>query len=242
MVREAKQKSRKPRLKRVAPSSATWLEVIPNPCFLLDKNGVIVASNCLARTEMGFRDRELKGSVLWDYLVKESQVPFKKLFRQAKEGENGRQVEVCFQRKDRTILETLVHCAPFSDGTHSNAAVAVVAQNISLQKEKELEFLQFSEVIHRTINPIEITDAKGKIVYVNPAFEETSGYTKEELIGKNPNTLSSGKHPKEFWAKVWSTILQGKVWVGEIENRRKNGEPLHTQLLISPIIDATGKI
>jgi len=79
-------------------------------------------------------------------------------------------------------------------------------------------------------------------VYVNPAFEKVSGYTKEELIGKNPNTLSSGKHPKEFWQQVWTTILSGKVWVGEIENQRKNGEPLHTELLISPIIDASGKI
>jgi PAS domain S-box-containing protein len=242
MVPEVKHKSRKPRLTPSAPSSTSWLEIVPNPCFLLDRKGVIVASNRLARTEIGFRGRELKGSLLRDYLVKESQVPFKNLFRQVKEGVNGRQVEVSFQRKDGAILQTLVHCAPFSDGTHSNAAVAVVAQNISLQKKKELQFLQFSEVIHRTINPIEITDARGKIVYVNPAFENASGYTQEELIGKNPNTLSSGKHPKEFWAKVWSTILQGKVWVGEIENRRKNGEPLHTQLLISPIIDSTGKI
>ncbi len=242
MAPEVKHKSIKPRLKAVAPSTMNWLDVVPNPCFLLDKNGVIAISNHLAKMETGFRGNELEGSLLWDFLVKESRVPFKKLFRQAKQGENGRQVEVCFQRKDKTILETLVHFTPFSDGAHSNVAVAVVAQNVSLQKQKELQFLQFSEVIHRTINPIEITDASGKIVYVNPAFEKVSGYTKEELIGKNPSALSSGKHPREFWQKVWATILSGKVWVGEIENRRKNGEPLHTELLISPIIDASGKV
>ena len=119
--------------------------------------------------------------------------------------------------------------------------MALVAQNISLQKEKELRFLQFSEVIRQTINPIEITDANGKIVFVNPAFEKASGYTREELIGRNPSILSSGKHPKEFWQKVWATIRSQKVWVGEIENRRKDGEPLYTQLLISPIVDAVGK-
>lgn len=229
-------------MKSVSPISTSWLEVIPNPCFLLDKNGVIVASNRLAKKETGFRETELGGGPIWSYLVEASRDPFKRLFRLAKEGKNGRSVEVCFQRKDGTILETLAHFTPFNDGADSDIAVAVVAQNISLQKQKELQFLQFSEVIHRTINPIEITDANGKIVYVNPAFERASRYTREELIGKNPNALSSGKHPKEFWAKVWSTILSRKVWVGEIENRRKNGEPLHTQLLISPIIDGSGKI
>jgi PAS domain S-box-containing protein len=242
MTPEVKRKSRKPRLKAVTPSSMNWLNIVPNPCFLLDKKGVIVRSNQLAKVEMGFRGSELEGSLVWDFLVKESRVPFKKLFREAKQGQNGRQVEVRFQRKDRTILEVLAHFTPFTDGAYSNVAVAVVAQNISLQKQKELQFLQFSEVIHRTINPIEITDASGKIVYVNPAFEKVSGYTKEELIGKNPNTLSSGKHPKGFWKEVWATILSGKVWVGEIENRRKNGEPLHTELLISPIVDVSGKV
>lgn len=229
-------------MKQIASSSISWLETVPNPCFLLDKNGVIVASNRLARMETGFRERELEGSPVWSRLVEESRDPFKTLFRQVKRGEDGHQVEVCFQRKDGTILETLAHLTSFNDGIHSGVTVAVVAQNISLQKQKELQFLQFSEVIHRTINPIEITDASGKIVYVNPAFEKVSGYTKGELIGKNPNTLSSGKHPKEFWQTVWKTILSRKVWVGEIENRRKNGEPLHTELLISPIIDASGKI
>jgi PAS domain S-box-containing protein len=241
MAQEVKRKSRKPRVKAVRPSGINWLDVVPNPCFLLDKNGAIVDSNRLAKAETGFRDKELNGNPVWDYLVEESRVPFKRSFREAKQGVDGRQVEVLFQRKDKSILETLVHFAPFTDGTHSNVAVAVVAQNISLQKQKELQFLQFSEVIHRTINPIEITDAGGKIVYVNPAFEKVSGYSKEELIGKNPNTLSSGKHPKELWQKVWATILSGRVWVGEIENRRKNGEPLHTELLISPIVDASGK-
>jgi PAS domain S-box-containing protein len=242
MTPEAKRKSGELKLKSASSASMSWLEVVPNPCFLLDRNGCIVASNRLAKTETGYRSSELEGIPIWEFLAEDSDTAVRKLFRRAKQGVSGNHVEAHFRRKDKSILETLVHFSPFNDGVDHDIAVAVVAQNISLQKKKELQFLQFSEVIHRTINPIEITDAKGKIVYVNPAFEKASGYTQEELIGKNPNTLSSGKHPKEFWAKVWSTILQGKVWVGEIQNRRKSGEPFHTQLLISPIIDATGTI
>lgn len=218
------------------------MNVFPGPCFLLDKNGIIKASNRLARKELGYRESDLRGDPLWNYLSEGSRVAFRKFLHRAGRGDHAHQMEVIFCRKDGTSLEAIAHVAPFGREDGKDGGVALVAQNISEQKEKELRFLQFSEVIHRTINPIEITDATGKIVYVNPAFERASGYAKEELIGKNPNVLTSGKHPVEFWRKVWETILSGKVWVGEIENRRKNGDPLHTQLLISPIIDAKGKI
>jgi PAS domain S-box-containing protein len=242
MVPEVKRKTGKPKLKSAASASMSWLEVVPNPCFLLDRNGCVVASNHLAKTETGYRASDLEGTPIWEFLAEDSNAAFRKLFRRARRGASGNHVEADFRRKDGSILETLAHFTPFNDGVDRAIAVAVVTQNISLQKKKELQFLQFSEVIHRTINPIQITDAKGKIVYVNPAFEKASGYKQDELIGKNPNTLSSGKHPKEFWGKVWLTILQGKVWVGEVENRKKNGDPFHTQLLISPIIDSAGKI
>ncbi len=224
------------------PSSSNhWMDVVPSLCFLLDKKGIIVASNRLARKETGYREADLRGHAVWDYLNKDSRDLFKKFFRRACQGRDQHQAEVHFQKKDGTTLEAIAHVAPLNGRNRSGGAIALVAQNISLQKEKELRFLQFSEVIRQTINPIEITDANGKIVFVNPAFEKASGYTREELIGRNPSILSSGKHPKEFWQKVWATIRSQKVWVGEIENRRKDGELLYTQLLISPIVDAVGK-
>ena len=64
----------------------------------------------------------------------------------------------------------------------------------------------------------------------------------EELIGKNPRVFGSGKNSSKFWDKMWDTISSGKVWVGEVENLRKNGEAFFTQLLISPILDKDGKV
>jgi PAS domain S-box-containing protein len=113
---------------------------------------------------------------------------------------------------------------------------------VSEEKKKELDLLRFSNVVHYTVNPIQITDAKGRMIYVNPAFEKATGSGREELIGANPSIISSHKYTKEFWSKVWTVISEGKVWNGEIENRRKNGEMIYTQLLISPIIDAEGQV
>ncbi|MBI4418767.1 MAG: PAS domain S-box protein [Ignavibacteriales bacterium] len=118
----------------------------------------------------------------------------------------------------------------------------LVVNDITELKKKELDLLRFSNVIHHTINPIQITDATGVMVYVNPAFERTSGYKSAELIGRNPNILSSGKHSKEFWRKVWTEILAGRMWVGEVENRRKDGSLFQAELVISPIIDPQGAV
>jgi PAS domain S-box-containing protein len=126
--------------------------------------------------------------------------------------------------------------------SNGKSYAVVITRDISEQKKMELDLLRFSNVIQHTINPIQITDASGKMVYVNPAFETASGYSRDELIGKNPRILNSGKHPKEFWRRVWEQILSGKVWVGRVENVRKDGSPFHTELVISPIVNADGRV
>jgi len=117
-----------------------------------------------------------------------------------------------------------------------------VANDITKEKVKEIELQRFFNIAESSLNPIQITDFQGKMIYVNPAFVKSSGYSQEELIGKNPRIFGSGKMPKKFWDKMWQTISSGKVWFGEIEDRRKNGEPYYTQLLISPIFDIEGKV
>jgi signal transduction histidine kinase len=62
------------------------------------------------------------------------------------------------------------------------------------------------------------------------------------LLGQKPSIFASGRHSRKFWNNMWSTINSGRVWVGEVENKRKTGDPFYTQLLISPIIDNMGKV
>jgi PAS domain S-box-containing protein len=120
--------------------------------------------------------------------------------------------------------------------------VVLFIQDITEDKKKRLDLLRFSNVIHNTINPIQITDANGIMVYVNPAFEKVSGYSSAELVGTNPKILNSGKHNKEFWGNVWKHILSGKIWVGRVENKRKDGNPFFAEVVISPIINEQGTI
>ena len=120
--------------------------------------------------------------------------------------------------------------------------IFIFVKDITEEKSTELNLRRFYSIANNTVNPIQVTDINGNMVYVNSAFIKASGYSEKELLGKNPNIFSSGKQSKKFWKKMWTTIKAGKVWVGEIENRKKNGEPFYTQVLISPFLDLEGNI
>jgi diguanylate cyclase (GGDEF)-like protein/PAS domain S-box-containing protein len=87
---------------------------------------------------------------------------------------------------------------------------------------------------------IVITDGRGTIVWVNGAFTTLTGYSKKEVLGKNPRLLKSGEQPREYYAKLWSTISSGKVWHGELVNRRKDGTIYAEEMTITPVTRQTG--
>lgn len=100
----------------------------------------------------------------------------------------------------------------------------------------------FRDLAENAGHSIYFTDPEGTIQYVNPAFEEMTGYSREEVIGENPKILQSGEHSDEFYEELWSTILGGETWHSEIINQRKNGETYYADQTISPITDDSGEI
>ncbi len=91
-------------------------------------------------------------------------------------------------------------------------------------------------------NGIVITDHHGRIIWVNPAFTRLTGYSAPEAIGQNPRVLRSGEHDKGFYQKLWNTVLSGKVWHGEIVNRRKDGALYPEEMTITPVRDGKGEV
>jgi diguanylate cyclase (GGDEF)-like protein/PAS domain S-box-containing protein len=98
------------------------------------------------------------------------------------------------------------------------------------------------KVIENTNDGIIVTDSNGNILLANPAFEVVTGYSAEEVIGKNPKFLQSGLHNDEFYRKMWKEILTNGFWQGEIWNKRKDGELFAEWLIISSLKDSNGKI
>lgn len=103
--------------------------------------------------------------------------------------------------------------------------------------------LQLAErVIEASLEGIIITDAEGRIEFVNPAFSHTTGYSPEEVLGRTPAVLSSGRHDGAFYANMWQTLRENGYWRGEIWNRRKSGQLYLELLTITAIRDGEGNI
>lgn len=214
-----------------------FIDLIPDMCFVVSKDREVLAYNQRARELLGLPETPASPIRFYDLLSEDSARP---LLAVLMDNNSTREAEVRFKGLNGNAVEAILSIKKIAGP--DTEFLYVIARDVSEAKKKELDLLRFSNVVHYTVNPIQITDAQGRMVYVNPAFEKATGYTKEELIGKNPNIISSGKYSKEFWAKVWAKISHGEIWQGEIENRRKDGSPMFTQVLISPIVDADGKV
>ncbi|MEI6235234.1 MAG: response regulator [Planctomycetota bacterium] len=101
---------------------------------------------------------------------------------------------------------------------------------------------RLATAVEQAAESIVITDLHGTIIYVNPAFERSSGYAKSEILGRNPRFLKSGKQDAAFYRNLWETIGRGDIWHGHFSNRHKSGTLYEEDATISPIRDTSGTV
>jgi PAS domain S-box-containing protein len=101
--------------------------------------------------------------------------------------------------------------------------------------------IDFQNAVHRS-SIVSITDRQGIITFVNDNFITISGYSPDELVGKNHRIINSEYHPSSFWKEMWSTISSGNVWHNRIKNRGKNGSHYWVDTFIMPFLDSQGNI
>ncbi|NTU96588.1 MAG: PAS domain S-box protein [Chlorobiaceae bacterium] len=123
-----------------------------------------------------------------------------------------------------------------------NVLVYCIIHDITERMIAEKKIGKLSVALEQSPAIVVITDPEGCIEYVNSTFTKHTGYTFEEARGKNPRILQSGLMPHEFYEYLWSSILSGKVWHGEFQNRKKNGDLCWEDAIISAIRDENGGI
>ncbi|MGA7949033.1 MAG: EAL domain-containing protein [Thiobacillaceae bacterium] len=106
--------------------------------------------------------------------------------------------------------------------------------------EKELR--QLSLAVTQSADSVFITDAQGRIEYVNPAFEQLSGYTADEVVGQTPALVKSDRHDAGYFQRMWATLLAGAVFRGTMVNRHKNGTLFYEEKTITPLTEDGGQI
>jgi len=118
----------------------------------------------------------------------------------------------------------------------------VVFRDLTQKKLSEENTRQLSNAVEITADTVFITDARGKILYVNPAFEATTGFPADEALGRTPRILRSGLHPDAYYGDLWKTILRGEVFRGTTINRKKDGSIYYSEQTITPMRDSADHV
>ena len=216
--------------------------LLPQVVFETDLNGIITFANDSAFQIFGYSHEDLSNnlSAIQMLVPSERQIGIENIFR-VLNGENLTSHEYIALRKDGSTFPVMIFSNPIVNEGRTIGLRGVII-DITQRKEAEEKLIKLSRAVEQSPASVIITDLNGNIEYVNPKFVSLTGFTLEEVKGKNPRFLKSGFTAKEEYANLWSTIKSGNEWKGEFHNKKKNGELYWESVSISPIIDSNGTI
>jgi len=194
-------------------------------------------------TITGYSSEELLERSFTDLTHPEERAASRRRFGRLLAGETPEYtVEKRYLRKDGSLAWVNVNVNLIRDEAGRPIHTLATVEDITQRKRVEERLRQLSRAVEQSPVSIIITDLSGIIGYVNPRFEEVSGYRAVEVLGKTPRILKSGETHDDTYRDLWHTITGGREWQGEFHNRRKNGELYWERAAISPITDDQGRI
>ena len=153
-----------------------------------------------------------------------------------------RDFELPLRRYDGTVILVRLSVRLELDPDGRKSHYEGVVEDITDRKRVEDTLRKLSRALEETADAVYITDRNGVIEYVNPAFEKLTGYTLAEARGQTPRILKSGAHKQGYYEALWEWILSGRIFRGDIRNKRKDGSLYYYDLTITPVRDGAGPI
>ncbi|MBO8171044.1 MAG: EAL domain-containing protein [Bacillaceae bacterium] len=150
--------------------------------------------------------------------------------------------EIWNKRKNGEIYLQWLHINSIKGEDGNTLYYVAFFSDLTSQRNQETELLLATKIIENTIEGVMVTDRHGRILFVNPAFTTVTGYLPDEVIGRNPRLLQSGRHDIRFYKEMWHQILHQGKWEGEIWNKRKNGDVYPEWLNISAVHNPDGEV
>ena len=188
-----------------------------------------------AQPELAARSRELEtqlGRPCRDFRI---------LTHFARHGESEER-EWTFVRKDRSHVLVSVSMTAVRDARGVATGFLGIARSITEHRAMEERLHLQGTALEAADHGVLITDASGTICWANPAFTRLTGHDRQAVIGSTPRILASHFHPPQFYREMWDTILAGRVWHGEMLNRRKDGSTYFEEMTITPVLNTRGRI
>ncbi len=218
------------------------IDSIPDPIYFKDNRGLYLGCNkayakfvgkkeseIINRTNSAFMsENEARDAHMEDFRVLANGTPVET--EGWKTGVDGNEV----------YLSTLK--TPYLESAGGSTGMIGISRDLTKRIRMEQEVKRLAVAVEQSTESIIITDVNGAIIYVNAAFESTTGYASTEVIGETPDLFRSDKYENEFYQKLVSTISSGSKWEGHISSCRKNGALFDVEAIIYPIRDDSDKV
>jgi PAS domain S-box-containing protein len=211
----------------------------PIPTFVwkhIDDDFILIDYNTAAKTITNGKVQDLAGAKLSDIYDDSENIrsDFKK----------------CFDERGTIKREMLYRLRTTGESREFNVSyvfispdlIMVHAEDMTEKKNDKHELKKLSSAVEQTADTVIITDQNGVVEYVNRAFVDTTGYTRDEIVGQTPRLLKSGLHDKLFYESIWGKILNGKTFRGTVVNKKKSGNLYWCEQTITPMKDNNGEI
>lgn len=219
------------------------LDTVADGIINIDEHGIVEAFNPAAERMFGYTAAEVIGHNV-KMLMPEPDRPeldgYLARYRDTGQARIIRGREVMGRRKDGNTFPI-----EFSIGEMRLGAERYftgIVRDIAERRNAGEQLRKLSLAVEQSPESILITDLEGRIEYVNAGFVLATGYSREEIIGKNPRVLNSGKTPPETYVALWAALTQGRSWKGELYNRRKDGGEYVEFATITPLCQPDGSI
>ncbi len=217
------------------------METANDAIFVTDiESRKIIAANKRASEMTGLSSEELIGVAHESIHPIEEIDRYKQFFFNPANADYGNTYETVIQHcGGKTIPVEVSSSRTYIDGRE---VVQTILHDISVRIKREEQQKLLATVVEQIVDSVIITDTMGCIEYVNPSFERISGYALDEVLGKNPRILNSGKTKKESYKLLWKELGKGNVWHGVFHNKAKDGTLFEEEATIAPVRNGAGEI
>ena len=220
----------------------TVFDTVPYNIYLKDGEGRYQMINQTFADFHGMSIDQILGHTAADLHRHEDALPLQQADREVLEtGERVTLEAHCTRMGERDVWQHHTK-VPFLDAQGRPVGVVGIAKDITNQRESDERRVMLEAAVTQTSESIIITDSEGHIRFANPVFEKDTGYRAQDVIGKLPSLLSSGKLERAYFERLWHTIKSGNAWSGVFINKRKDGSLYEEEATISPVRNREGEI
>jgi len=222
----------------------TIIDLLPDAIYVKDNNGRKLLANPMeVRLSGKNSEAEVIGKTDLELYPDREDRLFEEEDKQVlQSGKSILDLEAKLLDKNGQLHWLLGSKVPLRNAKGEIKGIVGLNHDITERKLAEEEITKLSQAVEQSSSSVMITNPKGDIEYVNPKFTDLTGYTKEEVKGKNPRILKSGHQDQQYYKELWATILSGKTWSGEFLDKKKNGELYWESARISPMVNKDGDI